>query len=267
MNKPGLTRIDVAVGIACIVLVLVNLGAINSGGRQRAKKEVCLSNLRMLTQAWQIYAADNDGKLVNGGQAGSFPSLITEPYWCTPLPPVPPTDEVGTFPPTRYDWDLNLPYAERVSLLKRGALYRYIQDLEIYRCPNADKDMHRSYVISGSMNAEWQYAPACYSRGLTKNTGQIARPNERIVFLEEKIIIPDAFRFPACLPWTLDKPDVMHGDGINFGFADGHAGYHKWECASVLRWAKGGGAPTMAEHTACPIDYNWLLNAIWGITQ
>ena len=277
-KQVGLTMIDVAVALACVALVLAQAGVINAGGRERSKREVCLANLRTLTASWKMYADDNAGKLVNGGQTGmgfggAAYDWVKEPWWCTPLYPLPTSDEFGTFNAKRFDWDLTLPYGERVKLLQQGALYKYCPDVTFFRCPEADKNMHRSYIMPSSMNAEWQNAPPGYisQGGLVKNTGQIARPSERIVFLEEKVITPDAFQFPtpSGLPWTFDKPNIMHSDGVNFGFADGHADYRKWECAAVLRWAKSdtGGTPTMAELAACPTDYNWLLNAVWGITQ
>jgi prepilin-type processing-associated H-X9-DG protein len=230
------------------------------------------------------YAENNDGKLVNGGQAGGNPAYdwIKEPWWCTPLSNstnlLPTTDETGTgYAAVRRDWDLDLPYKEREWLLKNGALFKYCSNLKSYRCPEADKGMHRTYIMPASMNAEWQNAPNGYDPAgfVIKRMGQIKKSSERMTFFEEKRITPDAFEFPtpAGLPWNYDKPNVMHGDGANFGFADGHADYHKWETAPVLRWAKtlspnqSEGAPTATELTTYPIDYNWLLNAVWGMAR
>ena len=75
-RESGFTRVDAAVALACIALVLAQAGMINAGGRERAKREVCLANLMSLTAAWQMYAQDNSGKLVNGGQP---PSNIPAP--------------------------------------------------------------------------------------------------------------------------------------------------------------------------------------------
>jgi prepilin-type processing-associated H-X9-DG protein len=267
-NK-GLTRVDAIIALACVALFLAQAAVLNAGGRERSKKEVCMANLRMLTAAWKAYADDNAGNLVNGGQAPA--NLVRDAYWCTPRPPVPATDEVGTFPTVRYDWDITLPYAERVSLLKRGALYKYCQDVTVFRCPEADKNMHRSYVMPTSMNAAWTNSGGTQIPGfpldrVAKNTGQIARPNERIVFLEEKIISPDAFELPINFPLTplCDAPNIMHGNGINFGFVDGHAEYHQWECQSTIVWASGGYSPSPTDSCFMTKDYAWLRNAIWG---
>jgi prepilin-type processing-associated H-X9-DG protein len=294
-KQTGLTRIDLAVVLACIALVLAQAGAINAGGRERSKREVCLANLRMLTAAWQMYADDNAGKIVNGGQAlGSNYSSVTEPFWCTPLcnisHPLPTTDDVGTgWPAIRYDWDTTaasgvaLPYAERVSLLKRGALYGYVQNPDIYRCPEADKTAHRSYVIPCSMNALCDQCGYPSNAPVVKSLGQIVKPNERIVFLEEKRITPDAFQFPYSTTadpyWVSDLPNITHSKGANYGFADGHADYFQWKCQSTLalcQIADSGGPVNLisfkvqadAEKCGGENTYNgdakWVENAVWG---
>jgi prepilin-type processing-associated H-X9-DG protein len=172
-----------------------------------------------------------------------------------------------------------LPYKERELLLKQGALYKYCQNLKSYRCPEADKTMHRTYIMPAWPNAEWAGSGDLYNpKGLVlKRMGQLKRSSERILFFEEKKISPDAYQFPAftsgAITWKYDKPNVMHGDGANFGFADGHAEYHKWECSTTIRWAKTQGDnqetnyPTSAELSSCSKDYDWLLNGIWGLSR
>jgi prepilin-type N-terminal cleavage/methylation domain-containing protein/prepilin-type processing-associated H-X9-DG protein len=281
MKKYGFTLVELLVVIAIIALLMAVLLPALSKARTQAKRIVCLSNLKQLALGWIAYAETNDGKLVNGGQLPE--SAVREPYWCTPLPPVPADDEVGTgWPTTRHEWDVDAqykpvyPYAERISLLKRGALYKYVANVKSYRCPEADKINHRTYVIVESMNASWPYWGIPEGE-VAKKIGQIKRSKERIVFLEEKSITADTFVFPprATSPfsWGYDKPNIMHGDGANFGFADGHAEYRKWECATTLKWAKtpnsapSDGAPTSAELTACMKDYDWMLNAVWGMLR
>ena len=42
MTRKGLTRVDVAVVVACIALVLAQAGVINAGGRERASARYVL---------------------------------------------------------------------------------------------------------------------------------------------------------------------------------------------------------------------------------
>ena len=73
INKTGVTRIDVMVAAVCAIFLFINIGVITAGGRARAKKEVCLENMRALTAGWQMYAEDNGGKLVNGAPLNNAP--------------------------------------------------------------------------------------------------------------------------------------------------------------------------------------------------
>ena len=168
-NFKGFTLVELLVVIAIIALLMAVLLPALSKARTQAKRIVCLGNLRQLVTAWMAYAENNDGKIVNGGQAlsgtgGTGYAAVTEPFWCTPLCnatyPLPTTDEVGSgWPAIRYDWDTTTtgafayPYEERLSLLMKGALYRYCSNVKSYRCAEADKDTHRTYVMPVSMNA------------------------------------------------------------------------------------------------------------------
>jgi prepilin-type N-terminal cleavage/methylation domain-containing protein/prepilin-type processing-associated H-X9-DG protein len=275
-SKKGFTLVELLVVIAIIALLMGLLLPALARARGQAKRITCLSGLKQLSLAWMAYAENNDGKIVNGGQAPAptTPADIarTEPYWCSAFP---------TTASPGYDWDLALTYEKRVDKLKGGALFKFCQNLKSYRCFEAEKDMHRTYIMPASMNARWVTTAQGYDPAgkVLKRMGQITKSSERVVFFEEKRITPDAFQFPAptaspTIPaWTYDKPNVMHGDGANFGFADGHADFHKWETPAVLGWAKNPnpdqtvGAPSVQELTQKPKDYDWLLNAIWGMVR
>jgi prepilin-type processing-associated H-X9-DG protein len=244
-----------------------------------------LNGLKQLVMGWMAYADNSDGKLVNGGQAPVFCDGITrEPYWCS---------SVHTTTDPGWDWDwqnwggrdcytgTGLTYDQRLEKLKNGALYRYCQNLKSYHCPEGDKDMHRTYVMPTSMNAAWLSSDNVTGVGgypvakVVKNLGQIKKSKERVVFFEEKRISPDAFQFPDSNPlvWGPDHPNIMHGSGANFGFADGHSEYHAWECPATIKWATSGAdidIPAGAALSSCvdssgnPKDCKWLRNAIWG---
>jgi prepilin-type processing-associated H-X9-DG protein len=55
------TKKDIIVVLICIIFLLANIAAIGEGGRKRAKRAVCLSNLYKWGQIFQAYTADNDG--------------------------------------------------------------------------------------------------------------------------------------------------------------------------------------------------------------
>jgi prepilin-type N-terminal cleavage/methylation domain-containing protein/prepilin-type processing-associated H-X9-DG protein len=271
------TLVELLVVIAIIALLMaVLLPALNKA-RTQAKRIVCLSNLRQLLTAWMAYADNSDGKLVNGGQLPlpTTPAEIAraEPLWCTSF---------NTTADPGYDWCWTtmsgcataLRYEQRVAKLKKGAIYRYCQNVKSYRCPEADKDMHRTYVIPESMNAQWGRPPYHAEGAVAKRMGEIKKSKERIVFLEERRISGDTCIFiyntnGNTVYWDGDPPNIMHGNGANFGFADGHADYHGWLCPSTLELAKNPASnlATLLSRaiTECRnVDAKWMENAVWG---
>jgi prepilin-type N-terminal cleavage/methylation domain-containing protein/prepilin-type processing-associated H-X9-DG protein len=272
-DRGGFTLVELLVVIAIIALLMAILLPALSKARTQAKRIVCLSGEKQLVTAWMAYADNFDGKIVNGGQPPSNGN-VTEPYWCTSFNT--PTDP-------GYDWSWKLftdyagilTYEQRVEKLKKGAIYRYCQNVKSYRCPEADKDMHRTYIIHEALNAYMTH-PYHTEGQIIRRIGQIRNSKERVVFFEEKRISPDAFMFPYTgsggTPfWDSDLPNIMHGNGANFAFADGHAEYHQWECASTIELCKKDpatvtGAMLTAARDACPgnKDGRWVHNAIWG---
>jgi hypothetical protein len=60
-SAPNLAKKDVISVLGCVIFLLMNLGAIGSGGRRRAKEMVCLSNLRQWSTVFQMHTQDNNG--------------------------------------------------------------------------------------------------------------------------------------------------------------------------------------------------------------
>src|SRR4030042_5455781 len=69
---------DILAVLACALILLMNLGALGNAARERAKRAVCLANLRRLTMAWHAFADDHNGNIVNGAAGISRPG---EPPW------------------------------------------------------------------------------------------------------------------------------------------------------------------------------------------
>lgn len=66
--KPArnITRSDVAILLVLIAIVLCNVAAIGTTGRNRAKEIVCQANLRQWHAVFHQYLADNDGEFFTG---------------------------------------------------------------------------------------------------------------------------------------------------------------------------------------------------------
>ena len=260
----GFTLVELLVVIAVIALLMAILLPALSKARAQAKRIICLGNLKQMVLGWMVYSENNDSKLVNGGQAPPPTSAAdcarTEPYWCSSFP------SRGS---PGYDWDLSIvtKYEDRIEKMKGGAIFRYVQDVKMYRCPVAPRTTHRTFIMPTPMNAEWEGVGGCYPAAkVYKKIGQIKKSAQRVVYFEERVITPDAFQLPINFPTCplVDRVDIMHGDGGNFGFADGHAEFHKYECQSTIIWANGGADPSSSDTSFLNKDYKWLKYAVWG---
>ena len=69
-RKVNFSKRDILVVLSCFGLVLLNTGAIGSGGRRRAKEMVCLSNLRQWGVIFESYTNDHDGYFNRGWVVG-----------------------------------------------------------------------------------------------------------------------------------------------------------------------------------------------------
>jgi prepilin-type N-terminal cleavage/methylation domain-containing protein len=275
-DNDGFTLVELLVVIAIIALLMaVLLPALNKA-RRATKRVVCMSNMKQLLAAWMTYAENSDGKIVNGGQYPPPPNtlpdgtLVKEPYWCSGTHS---TDDPG------YDWNIGgdwhglpyctngtpvLTYDQRVEKLKKGALYRYIQNTKVYRCSEGAKDLHRTYSIPLSMNAH--SAGGIVEGKVYKRTGDIKRGAERLVFIEEVRMTPDGLQICADQPiWQPypDWPGVLHDTGTTVGMADGHCDFWRWQCQQMIDALKKS-PPEQPDTTTCKKDIVKFQIAVWG---
>ncbi len=282
----GFTLVELLVVIAIIALLIAILLPALTKARRVTKRIVCMGNMRQLVTAWTAYAENNDGKLVNGGQRlpqGLPGSIVTEPCWCTSYHN--PPDDGG------YDWNLGtingiayyswgtppayqaLTYEQRVEKLKKGALYRYAPTPKVYRCQETEKFVHRTYVMTNSMNAHCNGGMA--EGRVFKRMGEIKGSAQRLVFIEERITTPDAMQVTAgsnsddsasIWPSFADWPGVMHDNGATVGFADGHGDFWVWQCRETIDAAKAHRRPITngTGDRACKKDAVRLQVAVWG---
>jgi len=66
------TKRDILVLLACVALLLMNIGAIGSSSRRRAKEAVCLANLRQWGTVFAMDAEQNDGYFYGGEGSTGF---------------------------------------------------------------------------------------------------------------------------------------------------------------------------------------------------
>jgi len=223
-KQRGFTLIELLVVIAIIaILMAILLPALNRV-KEQGKRAVCMSNLKQLSLAWVLYADENDEVLVNGAIGYSDRNMS----W---------GDHRGEIA-----WVDSLAQGEEAQRLEieQGALWPYIKDHAMYKCPTGRRGEALTYAIMFSMNSV-NHAPTQGVRGAhIKRKSEIFNPAPafRLVFIDEGYMTPDAFAVHYDQEQWWDDPPVRHGDGSTLSFADGHAEHWKWKGTDTIKRAR-----------------------------
>lgn len=238
-NSRGFTLIELLVVIAVIAVLLAIFIPVTRAARERGQRAVCLSNLHQLTMAWIAYADDHDGKLVFGQ---AMAEIATGP-------------RIGLYTKTMKGWlgsGFYFPESRDAIIAdpNKGALWPYLRDIDIYRCPRAPVGHASTYmIVSGANGANVQGTyrtenmvnpPELVPFGmrvgntvlrLTRLT-DITSPGagQRMVFIDRGFT-PHDFEVHYLYPkWVSSSPPpIHHADGTTFSMADGHAEYWRWK--------------------------------------
>ena len=219
MRRKGFTLIELLVVVAIIAILMAILMPAMSRAREQGKRAVCLNNVKQFGMSWVMYADENDQKIVNACTVENTEGHTdtAEPCWIY----------------FHNDWT---DRERRIDGIKRGAMWPYVKQINIYKCPTGIRGEFVTYAITDAMNG-YNGIPGTKDLMVYRRT-QVKRADERIVFLDEGRLSPNS--------WTLwydqerwwDQITARHGDGTNFGFADGHSEYWKWKDPRTVDVAK-----------------------------
>lgn len=223
-KRNGFTLIELLVVIAVIAVLMAILMPALKRAREQGKRVACLSNLKQLTLAWNMYADENDDKLVNGATGFSDRNMGWGNH----------TDElawIDGFHPGDYEAQL--------ADIRRGALFPYVGNEDLYRCPTGRRGEALTYSIMFSMNAVNHPATQGVHGAHVKKRSEI-RPNpaQRLVFIDEGFMTSDAYAVHYDQEQWWDDPPVRHGDGATVSFADGRAEHWKWKGTDTIKRAR-----------------------------
>jgi prepilin-type processing-associated H-X9-DG protein len=279
IKRTGFTKIDLIVTLACAVFVFANAQIISAGGREKAKKDICLTNLRFLTAAWQVYAEDNSGKIVNAAApatGGVCPGCPPSSNYAAKSPTSPTDFHYNELPWVGIAYQTSFgggytpaPECQQRCAIQTGALWKYVKDYEAYSCPTGIKGEMLAYSILDSMNGKYKWN-GCSGSGDTpkelclKNLNQVIKPEKKMVFFEEGKASPDSYAvYSGCERW-FDPPAVRHDDGTNVSFADGHSAYWKWKSPQTIQLTKDGQYNFTPTTISAKQDLYKIQIACWG---
>ena len=228
--------------------------------RTTGNSAVCLSNHKELIVAWQMYANENSGRLVenyHGGNSVAAANASSAPWACGWL-------DWGTSPDNTNTLYLRGPKYARISPYLRS-------DRNVHKCP-ADVYLGPAQQVRG-----WKERVRSYSMNLTIGNGnamtgpwdpiykQAKRvdefiyptPAESTVMLDEHPgSINDPGFFPPFSSNLIDAPGNLHKGAGTISFADAHAEVHPWKGRLRSLSAKGGWAtaPVLSPDP----DHSWV---------
>lgn len=221
-RRNAFTLIELLVVIAIIAILMAILMPALNRAREQGKRAVCLGNLKQLTLAWNLYADDNDGRLVNantgvdGNAAYGQGWNRDESCWVY--------------------WVDNATKEDGLEGLRDGLLYPFAPTDKLYKCPTGVRGEVVTYSIPDSMNGYYAI-PGAEKQIKTLRT-QIKNLTDQIVFLDEGRLSSSSWTIHYNQERWWDQITARHGDGTNFGFADGHSEYWKWKDPRTLEVAK-----------------------------
>jgi prepilin-type N-terminal cleavage/methylation domain-containing protein/prepilin-type processing-associated H-X9-DG protein len=232
--KTAFTLIEMLVVIAIIAILAALLLPALAAAKSKARRIGCLNNVRQLSLGCKMYADDNSGNLVASWPLGDDTHPVNPTSWCPGWGSTDPEDL--TYGPAP-EFSCTNVYA-----LQQGAIWSYIKEAGVYRCPADLRSVDglpvvRSYSMTSWINSRSNDDPTGVSNYTTpeddasltyaffRKESQIAQPSQIWTLIDEDPGTINDSMFIVDMGSVNGIPDMpanRHGKSYDIGFADGH---------------------------------------------
>lgn len=230
-NDRGFTLIELLVVIAIIAILASILFPVFARAREQARAASCISNLRQIGTALQMYMQDNDD--------------------CFPVVDIPTVGLANADPFGEAYMGHAAPTAAQVNYVKsysiKAQLESYTRNSRIWKCPS-DSGVDVS-VSAGKRPVSYHYKFYVGAQTIWQpralNENDFSYPSR--VFIFNEMLPWHDFRTVNNLEWMSDGAGWARDSKMNFTFIDGHAkAYPVDKALPHAPWATGMG-----------YDYHW----------
>ena len=275
-KRKGFTLIELLVVISVIALLISIMTPALNRVKEQARSITCSTRIKSLLLAWRLYAVDNNDRLcgpitfLNLSGSTDYGDREWDRTWASWSNAQNSSVDYGDRP---WDWTwapwdaakndsvqksnsttVSSTKDQKAEGIKRGALFVYADDIDVYHCPSDKGDNFRSYSMPDYLGAprwSWDWVHNNSRKRLPPDLKlyerysrmtSIKRPTESIVFLEEEDLRDfnmGSFILSPYRSYWHDSLGIWHDGSSNFGFADGHVEKRTWSKETIDRFADG----------------------------
>ncbi|MBQ7256645.1 MAG: DUF1559 domain-containing protein [Abditibacteriota bacterium] len=226
MFKRGFTLIELLVVIAIIAILAAILFPVFAQAREKARAASCLSNVKQLGTALQLYIDDYDETLPVGYDPARPTTNLSADYNNYPAKCFPYMFAQGLQAEIHY-WTW------------MDSIFPYVKNVKLYTCPSSGNiKINNVYTCGYGFNYKFtEYLPTGAPQVIAY--GSLNNPSKKVFLADTQvstagwtdfIICPYTMRIrknEGAIAWVVGIPSIRHNDGANYTFCDGHAKFYK----------------------------------------
>jgi prepilin-type N-terminal cleavage/methylation domain-containing protein/prepilin-type processing-associated H-X9-DG protein len=266
-DRRAFTLIELLVVIAIIAILAAMLLPALSSAKVKAQGIQCMSNLKQLQVAWQLYAVDNRERVTTSGYSNPVESTAWVDGWL---------DFSGANPDNTNTAALKDPKRSKfASVLTQVGVYRCPADRSTVKIGGAPYPRVRSMGMSQAFGpGDWldpggfQVNPSSKKYRVYYKTTDIINPGPAMcyVLLDEHPDSINAGGFAnmmvesAAAARIIDFPASYHNGAGGISFADGHAEIRKWVDSRTRARVRYDNNLTLNVSSPNNQDMIWLAN-------